>query len=77
VKKLIQNTESVISGFRRDVNEIWAFVRYYAAKSGNSVLTFRDNLTVPSSEVKKSQTLKYWTARLLRNVGNELTLFAA
>ena len=28
---------------------------YYAVYSGNSLLTFRDNLSVPSSRVKKSQ----------------------
>jgi hypothetical protein len=45
----------VISGFRRDVNEICALLGYYAAYSGNSVPTFRGNLSVPSSSVKKSK----------------------
>ena len=38
----------MILGFRRDVDEICAFVGYYAAQSGNSVQAFRDNLSVPS-----------------------------
>jgi hypothetical protein len=33
--------------------EICALLRYYTALSGSSVLTFRDNLLVPSSRVKK------------------------
>ena len=39
------------SGFRREVDENWALLGYYAA-SGNFLMTFRDNLSVPSSEVK-------------------------
>jgi hypothetical protein len=39
----------VTSGFRRDVDQICALLEYYAALSGNSVPTFRDNLSVPSS----------------------------
>ena len=46
----------VISGFRRDVDEICVLLGYYAALSGNSVPTFRDNISVPSSRVKKSKT---------------------
>jgi hypothetical protein len=46
-------TQSVISGFLGDVDEVWAFLRYYAAKIGNSVPTFGDNISVPFSEVKK------------------------
>jgi len=30
-----------------------AFLGYYAARSGNSLPTFRDNLSVPSSRFKK------------------------
>jgi hypothetical protein len=43
----------VISGFRRDGNEICALLGYYAVQSENSVLTFWNNLSVPSSRVKK------------------------
>jgi len=42
-----------------------ALLGYYAASSGNSLQTFRDNLSVPPSRVKKS-----------RNVGKELPLLA-
>jgi len=37
-----------ISGFRREVDENCALLGYYAASSGNSLPTFRDNLSVPS-----------------------------
>jgi hypothetical protein len=36
-----------ISGFRRKVDEICALVGYYAAYGGNSLPTFRDNLSIP------------------------------
>jgi len=42
---------SCLSGFRRGVDEIWALVGYYASKSGNSLPTFRCNLSLPSSSV--------------------------
>jgi len=42
----------VISGFRRDVDEIRAPLGYSIALNGNFVPTFRDKLTVPS-RVKK------------------------
>ena len=45
------------SGFHRDVNYICALPGYYAAQGGNSVLKFRDNPSVPSSRVKKSNVL--------------------
>jgi hypothetical protein len=39
----------VISGFRRDVkNEICVILGLYAEQCGNSVPTFRENLSVPS-----------------------------
>jgi hypothetical protein len=34
----------VISGFRRDVDEIYTLLGYYAALSGCYAQTFRDNL---------------------------------
>ena len=40
---------SAISGFRRDVDEIWALLWYHAAFSGISVPTFRDTLSVSHS----------------------------
>jgi hypothetical protein len=46
---------SVITGFRRDVNDICAVLGYYAASNGNPLSTFRDNVSVPFSRVKKSK----------------------
>jgi len=54
----------VISGFRRDVDEICALPEYYAVYSGNSLPTFRHNLAVPSSEVNNSNIS--WISWLLR-----------
>jgi hypothetical protein len=34
----------VISGFFRDIDEICAFLGYYATSSGNPLPTFRDNV---------------------------------
>jgi hypothetical protein len=60
----------VISGFRRDVDDICALLRHYTALSGSTVPTFRDNLSVPSSSVSKSKNkafllgllVSFWTA---------------
>jgi hypothetical protein len=46
---------TIISGFRRDVDEICALLGCYAASNGNPLPTFRDNVSVPSSRVKKSK----------------------
>jgi len=50
-----------ISGFRREVDEICALLRYYAAYSGNFLPTFRVKLSVPSSRVEESK--KTWVYR--------------
>ena len=42
-----------VSGFHREVDEDSVIVGYCAASSGNSLLTFRDNLSVLSSGAKK------------------------
>ena len=42
----------MILGFRREVDKKGALLGYYAASSTNCLLTFRDNLSVPSSRVK-------------------------
>ena len=55
----------MISGFRREVDEIWARLGYYAAYGGNYLTTFRDKLSVPSPRVKKSRTQ---TPNLLQNI---------
>jgi len=39
----------VISGFPLEAAENCALLGYYTASSGNSLPTFRDNLSVPSS----------------------------
>ena len=58
------NCTCVISGSRRDVNEICALLGYYAAYSGSSVPTFRDNLSVPSPRVKKYKHLIFMKINL-------------
>jgi len=45
----------LISGFLRKVDQNCALLGYYAASSGNFLLTFRDNLSVASSEVKNKK----------------------
>jgi hypothetical protein len=52
---LCELDSSVTSGFRSDVGEIYALLGYYAAYGGNSLPTFRDNLSVPSQRVNKSK----------------------
>jgi hypothetical protein len=51
----------LISGFRRNVDEIYALLRRYAGYSGNSLGMFRDNLSVSSSVAKKSSFLYFLT----------------
>jgi len=46
----------VISGFRRKVDRNCALLVYYATSNGNSLPTFRDNLSVPSSGVRNPVT---------------------
>jgi hypothetical protein len=69
----LYNRIRVITGFHRE-DEIGALLKYFAAYSGNSVLTFRCNLLIPSSEVL---TLEEGTDTLQRNVVKELPLHAA
>jgi hypothetical protein len=61
--------------------EICCLLEYYSSLSGSSVPTFRDNLSVPSSRVKKFflnlLTLEDGTGRLSRNVSAKLLLNAA
>jgi hypothetical protein len=58
--KNTRKIQCVISDFRHEVDENCALLGYYAASSGNSFLTFQDNLC----------------ERLSRNVSKELTLLA-
>jgi hypothetical protein len=43
----------VITGFLCDVDDACALLGYWAAWSGNSLRTFRDNLSVTSLRLKK------------------------
>jgi hypothetical protein len=66
----------VISGFRRDVDEICVLLGRYAASSGNPLPTFRHNVSLPSSRVKNSNALDFLpladgTDMLSRNVGKD------
>jgi len=47
----------VILDLCRDVDEICPLLGYYAAYSGNTLPTFPDILSVPSSRIKKSKKL--------------------
>jgi hypothetical protein len=52
--------EPVTWSFRRDAGELCVLLVYYAASNGNPLQTFRDNVSVPSSRVKKSKSS--WTS---------------
>jgi hypothetical protein len=54
--RLFSHPLSVISGFRDEVSQMWALLGFYPAQSGNSVPTFRGNISDPSSKVKNSRT---------------------
>jgi len=57
-----------ISGFRREVDEICALLRHYAAYSGNYLPTFRDKRNV--SEERRSYLLRGVTLKSLNLVRN-------
>ena len=63
----------VISGFRLEVDENCALLSHYKACRRNSLPTFRDKLSVPSSRAKKFYV---GPDSLSRNVGNKLPLHA-
>jgi hypothetical protein len=44
-------------------HEACALLRYYTALSGNSLLSFQDNLSITSSRVKKSKREREWSMR--------------
>jgi hypothetical protein len=68
----------MISGFRHEVDETCALLGYYAARSGNFLPTFWNNLPVPSSGMKgEFLSSEDATDRLSRNVGKKLPLLAA
>jgi hypothetical protein len=49
------SNSATFSGFRRDADEICVILGYNAVSSGNPLLTFWGNVSVPSSRVKKSK----------------------
>jgi hypothetical protein len=81
-RSVLLNTRSVLK--KRPVFEICALMGYNATSSVNPLPTFRDNVSVPSSTVKKSEksdldflTFEDGTDTLSRNVGKGLPLDAA
>ena len=48
-----QGSSCVISALFRGVNEFCVLLEFYAAQNGSFLATFRDNLSVPSKEVKQ------------------------
>jgi hypothetical protein len=66
-----------IPGFRREVDN-FVHLNYYAASSENSLPTFRDTLSFPSSRVNNPfLTLDDGIDTMFRNVGKELALVTA
>ena len=56
VNTIRYSVTSVLSGFRREVDENCALLGYYAASSGKFLPTFRGNLSVPSSGLNQLQS---------------------
>jgi hypothetical protein len=54
VGRRIRKILTVISGFGRKGDEMCALLGYRAASSDNPLPKFRDNISAPSSMVKKS-----------------------
>ena len=75
VTLMVYKSDHVPSDFRLEVlvDDNCAIPSCYAARSWNSLPTFRDNLSVPYSRVKNSGflTVECGTDRLFRNVGEE------
>jgi hypothetical protein len=73
---------SPFEGLRNEITalqyEICTLPGYYAACSGNSLPSFREDLTLEygTDRLLDFSTLKYVTDRLSRNGGKELPLYA-
>jgi hypothetical protein len=67
---------TLISGFRRDADDICALVGYYAASCVNCLPTFRGQRIGPTFK-DQEVTLEDGTDTLFRNVGKELPHDAA
>jgi len=63
----------IISGFCCKVDEICVLLGYYTAYSGNSLPTYQDNLSAPSSRI--CLTLEAGTDGLSHNVGQKFLLY--
>jgi len=73
----------VFAGFGHEVAKNGTLLSHYATNSGNLLLTFRDNLSVPYSGLKNSldpfgfSNPEDGTNMLSRKVGKKLPLLAA
>jgi hypothetical protein len=73
-----QHEGCLLSGFHSDVDQICALLGHYTASNDNSIPTFRDNLSVPSSRVKNFGFLNLEDGTYIwsRNFGTEVPLDA-
>jgi hypothetical protein len=55
----MNNITWMISVFRREVDENWSLLSYYAESSANALTTFRNNVSVIPSWVKNPRR-KLW-----------------
>jgi len=74
------SVETIDKGYDTPLVEIFAILRFYAVHTAGSLPTFRDNLSVPSSRVHRSENswaaspMKMGADRLSRNVGTQTTV---
>jgi hypothetical protein len=73
-KKEQDNSSCVISGFRRDIQQICGLLGYYGALSASSVPTFRDNVSAPCSRVTKSKKKVFILWLLAPKDGTEMSI---
>ena len=68
----------MISGFRREVDENCSLLGYYAARSGNLLLAFRNYISVPSSMVKtpKESLLPQYGIYIRKSVDGEKSRYS-
>jgi hypothetical protein len=64
----------VISVFRLEVDEMCALLGRYATYGGNSLPTFRDNLSVPSSRGKVGKNYHYTLSNILQECRSEVSM---
>jgi len=53
----------LISGFCREEEELCPILKHHATYAGNSLTTFRENVSAPSSKVKKSKKASWISGR--------------